>query len=159
VRPQEVRDQSTPSSLGVACDVLLSLDHFATDDRYESVVETVLERHGARVEASPVEHPTLALVADRYRRGDAELTLACDDRPAEFRETLAATYLPRRVVAQRPSSAVDLDAWLDELGLDDVPPIWAGRDARDGPTAYACRSFACSPPADALADAIAFFDD
>ena len=159
VRPQEVRDQSTPSSLGVACDVLLSLDHFRTDDRYEAVVETVLERHGARIEASPVEHPTLSLVADRYRRGDAELTLACDDRPAEFRETLAATFLPRRVVAQRPAGADGLDAWLDELGLEDTPPIWAGRDARDGPTAYACRSFACSPPADALADAIAFFDD
>ncbi|WP_323676860.1 thioredoxin domain-containing protein [Halorubellus sp. PRR65] len=159
VRPQEVRDQSTPSSLGVACDVLLSLDHFTTDDRYEAVVETVLERHGSRVEASPVEHPSLALVADRFRRGDAELTLACDDRPAEFRETLAATYLPRRVVAQRPATADGLDAWLDVLDLDEAPPIWADRDARDGPTAYACRSFACSPPADALADAVAFFED
>ncbi|NHN40286.1 thioredoxin domain-containing protein [Halorubellus sp. JP-L1] len=158
VRPQEVRDQSTPSSLGVACDVLLSLSHFATDDRYEAVVETVLERHGSRIEASPVEHPSLALVGDRYRSGDAELTLACDDRPAEFRETLAATYLPRRVVAQRPATADGLAAWLDALELDAAPPIWADRDARDGPTAYACRSFACSPPAASLEDAIAFFD-
>jgi uncharacterized protein YyaL (SSP411 family) len=159
VRPQEVRDQSTPSSLGVACDVLLSLSHFRTDDRYEAVVETVLESHGSRVEASPVEYPSLALVADRYRRGDAELTLACDDRPTEFRETLADTYLPRRVVAQRPASEDALADWLAVLDLDDTPPIWAGREARDGPTAYACRSFACSPPADALADAIAFLDD
>jgi len=159
VRPQEVRDQSTPSSLGVACDVLLSLSHFATDDRYEAVVETVLESHGSRVEASPVEHPSLALVADRYRRGDAELTLACDDRPAEFRETLAETYLPRRVVAQRPATEDALADWLDVLDLDDAPPIWAGREARDGPTAYACRSFACSPPADTLADAVAFLED
>jgi uncharacterized protein YyaL (SSP411 family) len=159
VRPQEVRDQSTPSSLGVACDVLLSLSHFTTDDRYEDVVETVLESHGSRVEASPVEHPSLTLVADRYRRGDAELTLACDDRPAEFRETLADTYLPRRVVAQRPANDDALADWLDVLDLDDAPPIWAEREARDGPTAYACRSFACSPPADALADAVAFLED
>jgi len=157
VRPQEVRDQSTPSSLGVACDVLLSLSHFATDDRYEAVVETVLERHGTRIESSPVEHPSLALVGDRYRSGDAELTLACDDRPAEFRETLAGTYLPRRVVAQRPATADGLGQWLDALELDAAPPIWADRDARDGPTAYACRSFACSPPAATLADAIEFF--
>ena len=159
VRPQEVRDQSKPSSLGVACDVLLSLSHFTTDDRYETVVETVLESHGSRVEASPVEHPSLALVADRYRRGDAELTLACDDRPAEFRATLADTYLPRRVVAQRPATEAALADWLDVLDLDDAPPIWAEREARDGPTAYACRSFACSPPADALRDAIAFLED
>jgi uncharacterized protein YyaL (SSP411 family) len=159
VRPQEVRDQSTPSSLGVACDVLLSLSHFSTDDRYEDVVETVLESHGSRVEASPVEYPSLALVADRYRRGDTELTLACDDRPTEFRETLADTYLPRRVVAQRPATEDALADWLDVLDLDDAPPIWAGREARDGPTAYACRSFACSPPADTLADAIAFLEN
>ena len=158
VRPQETRDQSTPASLGVACDVLLSLDHFATDDRYLDVVETVLEHHGARIEASPVEHPSLTLVADRYRTGDAELTLACDDRPAEFRETLASTYLPRRVVAQRPPTDDGLDGWLSVLDLVDEPPIWADRTARDGPTAYACRSFACSPPSDSLADAIAFFE-
>jgi uncharacterized protein YyaL (SSP411 family) len=159
VRPQEVRDQSTPSSLGVACDVLLSLSHFRPDDRYEAVVETVLASHGSSVEASPVEHPSLALVADRYRRGDAELTLACDDRPTEFQETLADTYLPRRVVAQRPASDDALADWLAVLDLDDTPPIWAGREARDGPTAYACRSFACSPPADTLSDAVAFLED
>jgi len=160
VRPQEVRDQSTPASLGVACDVLLSLEGFAVDDRYLDAVETVLERHGARVESSPVEHPTLALVADRYRTGDAELTLACDDRPEEFRETLAETYLPRRVVAQRPATEEGLQDWLDALGMDEAPPVWADRDARDGePTAYACRSFACSPPNASLADAIAFFEE
>jgi uncharacterized protein YyaL (SSP411 family) len=103
------------------------------------------------------EKAALKLVGDRYRSGDAELTLACDDRPAEFRETLAGTYLPRRVVAQRPATADGLDQWLDALELDAAPPIWADRDARDGPTAYACRSFACSPPAATLADAIEFF--
>uniref|UniRef100_UPI002B1CF60E hypothetical protein n=1 Tax=Halostella sp. PRR32 TaxID=3098147 RepID=UPI002B1CF60E len=59
----------------------------------------------------------------------------------------------------RNSAGRSSHARLDVLDLDEAPPIWADRDARDGPTAYACRSFACSPPADALADAVAFFED
>jgi uncharacterized protein YyaL (SSP411 family) len=159
VRPQEVRDQSTPASLGVACDVLLSLDHFALDDRYERVVADVLESHGARIEASPLEHPTLALVADRYRTGDTECTLACEERPDAWRSTFAETYLPRGVIAQRPPTAEGLAEWLDALDLDDAPPIWADRNATDGePTAYVCQSRTCSPPNHSLADALAFFD-
>ncbi|MFD1645522.1 thioredoxin domain-containing protein [Haloarchaeobius litoreus] len=161
-RPQELRDQSTPSSLGVALDVLLSLDGFAPDEKFADVVETTLATHGTRVETSPLEYPSLALVADRWSAGDAELTVSADDLPVPeaWRETLSGTYLPRRLLAPRPPTADELADWLDSLGLEEAPPVWADRAARDGePTVYACRGFACSQPTHDMQDALDWFED
>jgi uncharacterized protein len=153
-RPQELGDQSTPSSLGVACDVLLSLAPFADAD-FEGIVERVLTRHGDRVRGNPLEHATLALVADRFENGSLELTVAAEELPDEWRERLGGTYLPNRILARRPPTEEGLQEWLDELGLEEAPPIWAGREAReDEPTAYVCRSFTCSPPVSDVEEAL-----
>ena len=156
-RPQELTDQSTPSSTGVAVSLLLDLDHFREDDRFGDVAEAVLRSHADRVNANPLQHASLTLAADSYEQGSLELTLACDpvDPPAEWTETLAERYVPRRLLAWRPDDAATFDAWLDALDLDAAPPIWAGRDAVDGePTVYACRNFACSPPQHDLGEAL-----
>ncbi|MFB6141110.1 MAG: thioredoxin domain-containing protein [Halosimplex sp.] len=158
-RPQELADQSTPSSAGVAAELLLELDGFVDHDRFGSIATGVLATHGDRVESNPLQHPSLALAADTYRTGSSELTLAADEVPSDWRETLAETYVPRRLLAPRPADEVDLDPWIDALGLDDAPPIWAGREARDGrPTVYACRSRTCSPPNHDLGEALSWFD-
>ena len=147
VRPQEPTDASTPSSLGVATRLLLDLDVFAPDEGFEAVARDVVATHADTVTASPLEHVTLSLAAARAESGPFELTLACEDVPEEWRETLANRYLPGVVVAPRPPAEGGLEGWLDRLGLDEAPPVWRGRGARDGePTAYACRDFACSPP-------------
>jgi uncharacterized protein YyaL (SSP411 family) len=154
-RPQEVRDQSTPSSLGVALSVLCSLDGFSAAADFQTVVETVLATHGDSVRSRPIEHPSLALAADRHASGDLELTLAADSLPAAWRETLAETYLPKRLLAHRPPDADGLASWCDRLGLDAPGPIWAERNAVDGEaTVYACRDFTCSPPKTDLAAAL-----
>ncbi|MFB6159884.1 MAG: thioredoxin domain-containing protein [Haloferacaceae archaeon] len=146
-RPQELSDQSTPSSLGVATNLLLDLDAFAPDAGFGDVAERVLGTHGDRVRASPTEHVTLALAADRLARGGVELTVAADELPPAWREALADRYLPTAVLARRPPTAAGLADWLDRLGLDEAPPVWRGREARDGePTVYACRGRTCSPP-------------
>jgi hypothetical protein len=146
-RPQELRDQSTPSSTGVATDVLLSLDHFRPDEAFHEVADAVVETHGSRMTSSPLEYATLARCADRLAGGDLELTLVADEVPGAWRETLAETFLPDRLLAPRPATDEALEPWLDALGLDEAPPIWANREARDGdPTVYACRNFTCSPP-------------
>ncbi len=107
----------------------------------------MLATHADAVTTSPLEHVTLALAAARAESGPFELTLACDDLPAEWWDTLASRYLPGVIVAPRPSSDDGLDAWLATLGLEEAPPVWRGRAARDdAPTAYACRDFTCSPP-------------
>jgi uncharacterized protein YyaL (SSP411 family) len=154
-RPQELTDQSTPSSTGVAVSLLLDLDHFRADDTFGEVAETVVRTHADRISANPLQHASLTLGADSYEQGSLELTLVCDpaDPPEVWTETLAERYVPRRLLAWRPAD--DLDVWLDTLELDDAPPIWAGRDLIDGePTVYACRNFACSPPKHDLAAAL-----
>ncbi|MFB6307901.1 MAG: thioredoxin domain-containing protein [Haloarculaceae archaeon] len=146
-RPQELTDQSTPSSAGVAVELLLSLDHFVAHDRFAAIAESVLATHRARIESNPLEHASLALAADRHATGALELTLVTDDRPGEWREALAGRFLPDRLLAWRPADPDELSAWLDTLDLDDAPPIWEGREQQNGePTVYACRNFTCSPP-------------
>jgi len=159
-RPQELADQSTPSSAGVAAELLLALDHFVDHDRFESVASGVIATHGGRVESNPQQHPSLALAADTYRSGAHELTLAADPLPTSWRETLADTYVPRRLLAPRPPTDDALDGWLDALELADAPPIWASRGARDGePTVYACRARTCSPPTHDLGEALDWFEN
>jgi uncharacterized protein YyaL (SSP411 family) len=157
-RPQEVQDRSTPSSLGAAVSLLLALDSFSPDDRFGDVAGRVVETQARRVEASPLEHVTLALAADEYAAGHVELTAATPDAalPGEWRERLGGTYLPRRLLAPRPADDGDLAARLDALGLDEAPPIWAGRDASEEPTVYLCEGFTCSPPQSSLEAALAW---
>ena len=146
-RPQELTDQSTPSSAGVAAGLLLALDHFLPRDEFADIGETVLATHGHEIESDPLRHASLVLAADGYERGGYELTVAAESLPGDWREPVGETYLPGRVLTRRPPDADELAAWLDRLELDEAPPIWADRDARDGePTVYACRAFTCSPP-------------
>jgi uncharacterized protein YyaL (SSP411 family) len=156
-RPQELADQSTPSSAGVAAQLLAGLDHFVDHDRYGEVAKGVVETHASRVESDPLQHPSLVLAADTLAAGASELTVA-GDLPATWRERLGETYVPRRLLAPRPADDDALGDWLDRLGLEEAPPIWAGRAARDGdPTLYACQSRTCSPPTHDIAEALEWF--
>ncbi len=154
-RPQELTDSSTPSSLGAATDLLCVLDGFVPDADYRGIAGDVLATHADRITGNPLQHVSLTLAADRYANGGAELTIAADELPADWRATLADRYLPGVVIARRPPTEAGLQDWLDELGLDSAPPVWADRDADDGePTVYACESFTCSPPKTAIEPAL-----
>jgi len=156
-RPQELTDQSTPSSAGVAIDVLLALDGFVAHDRFAEIAETALSTYRSRVESNPLQHTSLALAADRYASGSHELTVVADDLPEEWRERIGETYLPNRLLSRRPP---DLGDWLDRLDLAEAAPIWADRDREGGePTVYACKSFSCSPPTTDIDEALAWFED
>ncbi|WP_152041670.1 thioredoxin domain-containing protein [Salinigranum salinum] len=158
-RPQELSDQSTPSSLGVMVDLLLDLDGFAPESGFADVAERVLERHANRLRGNPMEHVSLVLAAEKYHAGVLELTLAAESVPDAWRETLAARYLPGAVVAPRPATDEALEPWLRTLDLDEAPPVWAGREARDGPTVYACEGFSCSPPRSSVEEALTWFSE
>jgi uncharacterized protein YyaL (SSP411 family) len=157
-RPQELADQSTPASAGVAAELLAMLDGFVDHERFGDIAATVLDTHASRIESDPVQHSSLVLAADMVANGPSELTLA-GGRPDGWRNTLGSTYIARRVLAPRPATDADLSGWLDALSVDAVPPVWAGRAARDGtPTVYACQSRACSPPSHDLSEALAWFE-
>ncbi|MFC7187019.1 thioredoxin domain-containing protein [Halorubrum yunnanense] len=146
-RPQEFTDRSTPSSLGVAAETLALLDGFRTDREFAAIAEQVVTTHADRIRASPLEHVSLVRAAERVETGGIEATIATDAVPDAWRETLGERYLPGALVAPRPPTETGLDAWLDRLGMDEAPPVWAGRDAVDGePTAYVCEGRTCSPP-------------
>ncbi|MFU8868590.1 thioredoxin domain-containing protein, partial [Natronococcus sp.] len=147
-RPQELTDQSTPAAAGVAVETLLALEGFAgEDDEFEGIAASVLRTHAGRLESNALQHVTLCLAADRLEAGPLEITVAADDLPDEWREAFGSRYLPDRQFALRPPTAEGLEEWLAALGLEAAPPIWAGREARDGePTLYVCRDRTCSPP-------------
>jgi hypothetical protein len=159
-RPQEVSDQSTPSSAGVAAELLLSLSHFTAHDRFEAIATRVVETHASKIDANPLQHASLTLAADRLATGSLELTLVADQAPDSWYETLAERYLPMRLLAWRPADEQAFEGWLTTLELDSAPAIWADRTQRDGePTVYVCRSFTCSPPRHDLSDALSWANE
>jgi uncharacterized protein YyaL (SSP411 family) len=154
-RPQQLTDSSTPSSTGVAVQLLSTLSHVAPEEGFDEIAEQVLETHASTLESRPLEHASLVVGAHDRAVGAAEVTVAAERLPTEWRADLAETYLPSRFLTVRPPTDESLEAWIEALGLDSVPPIWKGRAAIDGePTVYACRSFACSPPKHDMAAAI-----
>jgi uncharacterized protein YyaL (SSP411 family) len=158
-RPQEVTDASTPSSTGLAVQLLTALDHVAPGEGFGEVADAVVETHASKLESDPLSHAALALAADDRAVGALELTVAADGLPDDWREDLASTYLPSRFLTVRPPEEAGIEAWADRLGLEEVPPIWANREARDGePTVYACREFTCSPPEHDMGEALAWAD-
>jgi uncharacterized protein YyaL (SSP411 family) len=153
-RPQELSDQSTPSSAGVAADVLARLDAFVGHDRFRAVAEGVVGTHAERIADAPLQHATLVRVADALERGHLELTVVADSLPDAWRTELGAAHLPDRLLAPRPPDDETLGEWLDALDLTEVPPVWADRGQDDGaPTVYVCRR-ACSPPLDDIGEAL-----
>ena len=146
-RPQELYDQSTPSSAGVALEALLSLSHFVPGESWREIPEKVLETHSRAMEGNPLQHASLVLAGDRRETGALELTVAAESVPEAWRDRVGETFLPVKLLSRRPPTDEELGEWLDLLELDEAPPIWDGREARDGePTLYVCRSFTCSKP-------------
>ena len=167
-RPQELQDQSTPSSAGVAASLLLDLDAFAPSAGFADVASAVVDTHADRIRGRPLEHASLAMAAHRRTNGSTEIVVTTDGvdagtatgLPESVRTSLASTYVPDAILAPRPPTDAGLDAWLDALGLDEAPPIWRGRTERDGePTVYVCEGRACSPPSHSVAEALSWFEE
>ena len=171
-RPQELQDQSTPSSAGVAASLLVDLDAFAPSAGFADVADAVIDTHADRIRGRPLEHTSLALAAHRRAHGSTEVVVTTGDDtdaatatiglPESIRASVASTYVPDGVTAPRPPTAAGLDSWLDALGLDEAPPIWRGREGReerDGePTVYVCEGRACSPPSHSVSEALSWFE-
>ncbi len=158
-RPQELNDQSTPSSAGVAAELFETLSHFLPDADFWEIADSVVRTHGSRIKSNPLQHASLTLAADTVQRGTLELTAVTDVMPAKFRETIAKRYLSPRLLARRPPEDGELGHYLDALDREEVPPIWKGRSQKnDEPTIYACRDGTCSPPRNNVRTALDWAD-
>jgi|APHM01.1.fsa_nt_gi Highly conserved protein containing a thioredoxin domain len=160
-RPQDLRDQSTPSSAGIAVQTLNAVDPFTSTD-LSGIAAAVLDTHADEVRGRPLEHISLAMAADSRAREHDEIVIAHDidtGLSESMRSDIASTYLPGVPISQRPATASALEPWIHELGLDSPPTIWVGRNQRDNTaTVYACSGRACSPPTHSLTDALEWFD-
>jgi uncharacterized protein YyaL (SSP411 family) len=160
-RPQDLRDQSTPSSAGVAVQILNAIDPFTSTD-LSGIASAVVDTHADEIRSRPLEHISLAMAADSRARGHDEVVIARDidtELSESIRSDIASTYLPGVPLSQRPATESALESWIDELGLDSTPAIWAGRHQRNNKaTIYACSGQACSPPTHSLTDALEWFD-
>ena len=158
-RPQEHTDGAIPSPTGVTLETLAALSGFG-ESAFDEVVECVLDTLEPKMRSNPTEHVSLSLAADRHEHGSLEVVLAAESVPESWWLRLRNRYLPDRVLAPRPPTESALEDWLSPLGLDDAPPIWAGRTARDGEaTLYVCRDRTCSPPLDNVDEAFEWIDE
>ena len=154
-RPQELTDQSTPASIGVAAELLDALDPFRPNREFAEIAAQVVETHGSRIESNPLQHASLTLAADTVSRGMLELTMVADDPPEDWYDTLADRHLDPYALFWRPVTDETRTAWLDSLGLEEEPAVWADRELKnDEPTVYACRAQTCSPPRNQLTRAL-----
>jgi len=145
LRPARVQEQSTPSSTGVTVEVLAALHHFDPAAGFQPMAEEIISTDRDRLESRPERAGTLAMAASVLEQGHLEVTIAAESIPSAWKTLLAERYEPDRLLSRRPPDETTLAEWIDTLDLESVPPIWAGRAARDGPTAFVCRR-SCSPP-------------
>ena len=154
VRPQELRDQSTPSATGVTVALLDRLAPFGRPE-YREIADDVLATHRQRIESSPLEYATMTVATVDRTAGPVEFTVAGETIPADWRRRIGAGYHPRRLLTRRPASEAELDDWLDRLGLEAAPPLWRDRETMgDEPTLYVCERGTCSPPTHDVEEAL-----
>ena len=153
-RPQELTDQSTPSSIGVAVEILDTLDKLGPENDFGEIAEQVVETHGSHVRSDPLQHASLTLAADTVTRGLLELTLVADEPPEDWYDTLANRYLAPTSIYWRPLDEDETESWLDTVGLAELPAVWDRRESGGEQMVYACRAQTCSPPRTELTRAL-----
>lgn len=134
-RPRDIMDASVPSGAAVAVMNLLRLQPYRRDDQFRQVAEAVFRAHRDLMARAPGGMATLLQALDLYLSSPTEVTLV-GDAPEVWLAELGRRYEPNLVLTCIP-------------GPRDDAPIWAGKSAANGPTAYVCRNFTCSPPATA----------
>ena len=99
---------------------------------------------------------TTAILVSALEFGRAKTDSRADD------VSRLADYDYRELASEHGSEAAAarvVAAWLDDLGLDEAPPVWANREREGEPTLFVCRSFTCSPPVTDIEAALEWADD
>ncbi len=145
-RPQDLQDQSTPSSVAVSLTLMIKLHPLFPETDFEKIVEEALNTYHPKIKKNPLEHASLSLVKDLNDTGTLEITLIADELPKKWFSKLSNLYLPKAVFYPRPRSSDKIEKWLDVLEMSELPSIWKRETVEKKPTAYVCVGQTCSQP-------------
>lgn len=138
-RSKSFADDATPSGNAVAVLVLSRLGHLLGEIRYLESAERTLRAGWSPFERYPQGHATLLMALDERERGtEIVIIRGAEAEATQWRDELATTYAPGRLVFGIPDDAQDLPAGL------------AAKPAAQHTVAYVCRRMSCSPPVASL---------
>ena len=137
LRHREGHDGATPSANAWAAMALARLSVFFDRASFRDAAARAMSAYGVSIEKQPRAFPTSLLVLDFLRNGPVEIALVGDpseSRTQALEQVLAATFLPRRVIARGD-------------GFTATQPLLRDKKLVDGsPAVYVCRNYACDLP-------------
>jgi uncharacterized protein len=146
-RPKPTADEAVPSGNGVATQVLLRLGYLLGDLDLLRAAERAIKAHYTRVARYPSAYCAMIIALEEYLRPPPTIVLrGAPDRLDEWRQRLAETYIPQRLIVAIPDAA------------DPLPGALAERKSIAAVTAYVCSGHVCQPPVtrfEALAERLA----
>ncbi len=139
IRPHDDTDSSTPCAQSSAVMALLRLAPFTDDPSFRAIPERIFARVAPLMEAHPRAVASLVLAQDRTMPLEITLAPSRDDPTvADWLSRLNTLDLPPKVLTAVAPRVP---------GIEEIPPIWRGRQDEQRPTAWVCRGGTCQNPA------------
>ena len=147
-RTKAFADDATPAGNGIGARVLLRLGYLLGESRYLAAAEHTLRAAWPVLERYSHGHMSLLGALEELLTPPEIVILRGETRTiGGWRDAIASTYAPHRLLLAIPSDATGLPAAL------------ADKTPRAGPVAYVCRGSTCSAPIDSLEELIERLDD
>jgi uncharacterized protein YyaL (SSP411 family) len=141
-RTRDSHDGSVPSGNSVAALALLRLSKLTDQRDLQDRAEKTLRHFKGLMERTPQAAAQMLIGMDFYLGPVLEFAVVGDDGSAELPEVLNAIrseFLPNKVVALKPSNE-------DQLRLEGLIPVLAGKKALAPVTTYVCQNYTCRAP-------------
>jgi len=147
-RTKAFADDATPAGNGIGARVLLRLGYLLGESRYLAAAEHTLRAAWPVLERYSHGHMSLLGALEELLTPPEIVVLRGETRTiGGWRDAIASTYAPHRLLLAIPSDATGLPAAI------------ADKTPRAGPVAYVCRGSTCSAPIDSLEELIERLDD
>ncbi len=144
-RPRSLYDNAIPAGNSVACEVLLRLSAFLTEDSYQGIASQVLNSMAPVIAEHPTSFGRLLCAGDMMVATPLEVVLIgdlADDLSQQMLREVYGRYLPNRVLAA--ASPEDTDA------VQYIPLLQHRPRIGDKTTAYVCHNYVCRQPVNSL---------
>ncbi len=142
-RTKQIYDGARPSGNSTATYGLLRLGRLTQDSALEKIGHEALLRFSKNLDSYPNAYPFMLMALDFQVGPTKEVVLAgdpADKGMLEMRRALAQRFLPRLVVALRPTGKA-------AAAIVKLVPFLANQGAiNDRPTAYVCQNYSCKLP-------------